>query len=118
MHLVVAVLKPTQLEAVRQALAAVHVTRLTICDAQGYDSPADSGSVAQEAVVEIAVNDDFLARTVDTIAAAMMLGDSDDSEASSGTAQPAFDRGTGRLFVLPINETVQIYREVRGPEAL
>ena len=110
MRLVMAVLRPTQLEAVRQALAAVHVTRLTISDAQGHATTAvsaRSGSgVTQQAVMEIAVNDDFLERTVDTLAAAMRIGESDDSTLSD------------RLFVLPMHEAVQLYRDVRGQEAL
>jgi nitrogen regulatory protein P-II 1 len=132
MRLVVAVLKPTQLEAVRQALAAVHVTRLTVCDAHGYDGPvvvpggaaADgpaAGGLVQEAVMEIAVNEDFLERTVATIAATLAGGASDaagarPSDADSPQGWP--DPLAGRLFVLPIVETVQIYRAVRGPEAL
>ena len=68
MRLVVAVLKPAQVEAVRQALAAVHVTRLTICDAQGYSGGSEGNTaLVQESVMEIAVNEDFLERTVETI---------------------------------------------------
>jgi nitrogen regulatory protein PII len=103
MHLVVAVLKPSQVEIVRQALVGVHVTRLTVCDAQGYDGPLASASVVQQAVMEIAVNDDFVDRTVDAVAAA--LG-------------PPDEQSSARLFLLPMHEAVQIYREVRGPEAV
>jgi len=106
MRLVMAVLRPAQLEAVRQALAAVHVTRLTVCDVQGHDATAAGAGVAQQAVMEIAVNDDFLQRTVDTLAAAMTIGD------------PAGGSLADRLFVLPVEDAVQLYREVRGPEAL
>jgi nitrogen regulatory protein PII len=105
--MVVAVLRPAQLEAVRQALAAVHVTRLTICDAQGYHGAGDGSRIAQESVMEIAVNDDFLDRTVDTIRRAMLLGAAD-----------ACTTASARLFVLPIHDAVQIYRDVRGPEAV
>jgi nitrogen regulatory protein PII len=120
MRLVVAVLRPSQLEAVRQALAAVHVTRLTICDAQGYHASqgypglrGESG-IVQESVMEIAVNDDFLERTVDTIRKAMLLGD----EPSTDAAPDGSPRPSGRLFVLPIHDAVQLYRDVRGPEAI
>jgi nitrogen regulatory protein PII len=105
MRLVFAVLRPAQLEAVRQALAAVHVTRLTVCDAQGFRA----GGIAQESVMEIAVNDDFLERTVDTIRQSLELAEEQ---------QGADDAAAGRLFVLPIEESIQIYREVRGPEAV
>ena len=111
MRLVVAVLRPAQLEAVRQALAAVHVTRLTVCDAQGHHAAGAGGGLVQEAVMEIAVNDDFLERTVETIRQAMRLG-----TPLPGDTAPADE--AGRLFVLPIDEAVQIYREVRGPEAV
>ncbi len=93
-------MKPAQVESLRQALAAVHVTRLTVCDAHGY-GPAPGGDVRQEVMLEIAVNDDFVNRTVQTLSAALAAGD------------PA-----ARICVLPIDESIQIYRAVRGPEAV
>lgn len=115
MKLVMAVMRPGRVEAVRQALAAVHVTRLSIADGLGFaDSPgaADApgvaeagpvGEIVQESILEIAVNDDFLSRTVDTIATA--------------AGRAADDRGAS-IYVLPIEQAVQIYRDVRGPEAI
>ena len=114
MRLVVAVLRPSQLEAVRQALAAVHVTRLTICDAQGYHGAGDGSRIAQESVMEIAVNDDFLERTVDTIRKAMLLGEEPATEGARIRSTSQSDR----LYVLPIHDAVQLYRDVRGPEAV
>ena len=114
MRLVVAVLKPAQVEAVRQALAAVHVTRLTICDAQGYSGGSEGNTaLVQESVMEIADNEDFLERTVETIHKAMHLG-----ETAGGDASDTVQSTIGSLFVLPINEALQLYREVRGPEAV
>ena len=102
MRLVIAVLKPSQLESVRQSLADVHVTRMTVADGQGYGWLPD-GAIAQEAVIEVAVNDDFLARTVDAISAVLAAGGGD---------------AEGRLLVLPMHEAVQLYRSVRGQEAV
>ncbi len=102
MRLVIAVLRPAQLEVVRQTLAAAHVTRLTVCDAQGYDDPRGPGPIVQQTVIEIAVNDDFLDRTLDAITAAL------------GPTEAA----AARIFVVPIADAVQLYREVRGPEAV
>jgi len=129
MRLVVAVLKPTQLEAVRQALAAAHVTRLTVCDAHGYDGPVvvpggaavdgpAAGGLVQEAVMEIVVKEDFLERTVATIAATLASDAAGARPSAADSPQGWPDPLAGRLFVLPIVETVQIYRAVRGPEAL
>lgn len=100
MRLVVAMLKPSQVESVRQALAAVSVTRMTVCDAQGWQ--AAGGGLLQQAILEIAVNDDFLDRTVAAISAVLAAG---------GDA-------TSRVFVLPMHDAVQVYRTVRGPEAV
>jgi len=98
-RLIIATLRPAQVEIVRQALADIQVTRMTICDAQGHGSrPAQT--VAQEVVMEIACNDDFLERTVARITAALGADDAD------------------RVAVLPMAEAVQLYREVRGPEAI
>jgi nitrogen regulatory protein P-II 2 len=107
MHLVVAVLKPSLLEAVREALAAVHVTRLTVCDAQSYEPPLPTAELLQDTVLQIAVNDDFLERTVETIRCTLSAA------APDGAAGLA-----GRLLVLPMDQAVQIYRDVRGPEAI
>lgn len=101
MRLVVAVIKPAEVESVRQALAAVQVTRMTVCDAHGYDLSA-ADSLAQQTMLEIAVNDDFVDRTVAAIAAVLAAGAD----------------ATSRVFVLPVHDAVQLYREVRGPEAV
>jgi nitrogen regulatory protein P-II 2 len=101
MRLVMAVVQPAQVEAVRQALAAVQVTRLTICDAQGYDDR--DGRLVQQACLEIAVNEDFVDRTVKTIATTLATG------------------GFGperQILVMPMDEALQLYRTVRGPEAV
>lgn len=100
MRLVVAVVKPAAVEFLRQALAAVHVTRLTVCDSHEYDPTAEG--VAQGAVLEIAVNDDFLERTRETLVEALT----------------ALGPDAGRVFVLPVEQAVQIYRDVRGAEAV
>ena len=102
MRLVVAVVKPAQVESTRQALAAVHVTRLTVCDVHGY-GPEAPEQVRQEVMLEIAVNDDFVDRAVSTLAATL---------GSGGNGDPP------RIFVLPMEDAVQIYRFVRGPEAV
>jgi nitrogen regulatory protein P-II 2 len=105
MRLIVAIVKPGQVESVRQALAAVEVTRMTIGDAQGFSSldRGGDGRPAQKAVIEIACNDDFVVRATDAIASVL---------------DAAEDYGGVRLFTLPIDDAVQLYRDVRGPEAV
>lgn len=66
-------------------------------------NPRRRGCSSSRRLVEIAVNDDFLERTVEAIAAAI---------AGSG------ENPADRIMVLPLDEALQIYREVRGQEAI
>jgi nitrogen regulatory protein PII len=102
MRLVIAILRPAQVESVRQALAAVEVTRMTLADGQGFLVGGQGGPV-QETVLQIACNDDFVERAIEAIA---------------GVLAAAGDDRAGRLFTLPLADAVQLYRAVRGPEAV
>ena len=102
MRLVIAVLRPALVESVREALHAVQVTRMTIGDAQGH-RPGGGSPPVQETVIPIACNDDFVERAMNAIA---------------GVLAAAGEKAAGRLFTLPLADVVQIYREVRGPEAV
>jgi len=102
MRLVIAILRPAQVESVRQALAAVEVTRMTLVDGQSFLLGGERSPV-QETVLQIACNDDFVERALQAIA---------------GVLAAAGEDGTGRLFTLPLADAVQFYRAVRGPEAV
>jgi nitrogen regulatory protein P-II 2 len=115
MRMILAIIQPTKLSAVREALAKVGVTRMTVCDAQGYARQRGLAEVyrgheyktnlLRKIALEIVVNEDFLERTVDTIAAVARTG-------AEGNI------GDGKIFVLPAGEAIQICPEVRGPEAV
>ncbi|MDZ4818661.1 MAG: P-II family nitrogen regulator [Planctomycetota bacterium] len=115
MKLIVAIIQPTKLSAVTEALHAIEVTRMTICDAQGfarqrgqtemYRGHEYKSQLLRKIAVEIMVNDDFVERTVDTIVEAARTG-------AEGQI------GDGKIFVLPALETVQIMDESRGPGAV
>ncbi len=119
MRLVLALFQPTKLRAVQEALATIGVARMTICEAQGYGQQlgeqassrrSEAGRAGQPALLrkvamEIAVNDDFLDRTVETIAQVARTG-------------AAGDIGDGKIFVLPIEEVVRLSDTVRGEEAV
>jgi nitrogen regulatory protein PII len=115
MRMVVAVIQPTKLSAVRDALAKIGVTRMTVCDAQGfgrqrgqteyYRGNEYQTNLLRKVALEIAVNEDFLQRTVDTIVSVARTG-------------PEGSIGDGKIFVLPTEETIDIGGGVRGPEAV
>lgn len=115
MKLVLAIIQPTKLRAVRDALSAVGVDRMTVCDAQGYgrqrgQSPTYRGveyktNLLRKIALEIFVNDDYLERTVNAIETAAKTG-------SEGNI------GDGKVFVLPTQEAIAIDDGSRGPGAI
>ena len=115
MKLVIAIIQPTKLRAVQEALAKVGVERMTVCDAQGYgrqrgQSPTYRGieyktNLLRKIAIEIVVNDDFLDRTVEVIEAVARTG-------------PEGNIGDGKVFILPVLETYRIGGLARGPEAV
>lgn len=115
MKLVIAVIQPTKLNAVREALQKIEVERLTICDAQGFGRQRGrtelfrgneyTTTLLRKIVLEIVVNDDFLERTVDTIAGVARTG-------------PEGTIGDGKIFIVPALEAIQIDDGARGPGAV
>jgi nitrogen regulatory protein P-II 1 len=115
MKLILAVIQPTKLNAVREALAKIEVTRLTVCDAQGYARQRGQTelyrgheyaiSLLRKVALEILVNDDFVDRTIDTILHVART-------APEGTI------GDGKIFVLPAERVIRISDDKAGPEAV
>jgi nitrogen regulatory protein P-II 1 len=112
---IVAVIQPTKLRAVQQALARIGVTRMTVCDAQGYARQRGQTvfyrgheyktNLLRKVALEIAVNDDFLDRTIDCVMEVARTG-------PDGTI------GDGKIFVLPMEEAIQISDGTEGKGAI
>lgn len=115
MKLVIAIIQPTKLKAVRDALEKIEVTRLTITDAQGfgrqrgrtemYRGHEYTTTLLRKVALEIVVNDDFLERTLTTIINVARTG-------AEGTI------GDGKIFVVPLAETIQVAEGRPGPGAV
>ncbi len=115
MKMIIAVIQPTHLRAVTEALARVGVTRYTVCDAQEFSRRDDKipiyrgletqSDVLRKVSLEIAVNDDFLQTTVDTI-----IG-------IARTGRRGAD-GDGKVFVLPMIDAIHFFPEQRGKGAV
>jgi nitrogen regulatory protein P-II 1 len=113
--LVIAIIRPAKLTAVREALERIEVTRLTVCDAQGfgrqrgqtelYRGHEYSTTLLSKVALEIVVNDDFLQRTVETILNVARTG-------------PEGTIGDGKIFVVPADSTIQISDGSQGPGAV
>ncbi len=115
MKLVIAIIQPNRLEAVKQALADVEVFRLTVMDVQGfgrqrghsevYRGHEVSVNLLRKVQLMIAVNDNFLQPTVDAII-------------KGGRTGAAGEVGDGKIFVLPLEDCIRIRTGERGGEAI
>ena len=115
MKLILAVIQPTKLDAVQQALRRIGVTRMSVCDAMGfarqrgqtetYRGAEYQTNLLRKVQLEIAVNDDFVERTLDCL---QQVG----RTSSEGTI------GDGKVFVLPMDDSVQVSDGQRGPGAI
>ncbi len=115
MKLVLAIIQPTKLAAVRKALQRIGVERMTVCDAQGFGRQRGQTAtyrgieyktqLLRKVSLEIFVNDDFLDRTVDAILQVARTG-------SEGNI------GDGKIFVMPADDAITIDGTDRGPSAV
>ena len=115
MRMVIAVIQPTKLNAVKEALARCGVERMTVCDAQGYGRQLGhtqtyrgheyKTDMLRKIEIEIVVNDDFLDKTIDAITSVARTG-------------PEGSIGDGKIFVVPVAETICISELLRGPGAV
>ena len=113
--MIIAVIQPTKLRALKQALTKIGVPRITICDSQEFAKHIGREPVYRELeyrtdilrkiTLEIIVNDDYLERTIETIEKVARTG-------AHGTD------GDGKIFVLPVAEAIQFSPEARGPGAV
>ena len=119
MKMLLAIIRPTKLQAVQSALKSIGVERMTVCDSHGYgrqrgQTEAYRGieykvNLLRKVVLEIVVNDDFVERTIETIESIARTG-------ADGNI------GDGKIFQLPVLDAVRIDHDMssplRGPEAV
>ena len=115
MKLLLAIIQPTKLKAVQESLARIGVERMTVCDAQGYarqrgQSPMYRGveyksRLLRKIALEIAVNDDFLEKTIAAINHIARTG-------------PEGEIGDGKVFVSSIENAIRIRTEETGEQAV
>ncbi|EAQ80200.1 MULTISPECIES: P-II family nitrogen regulator [Blastopirellula] len=115
MKLVIAIIQPSRLEAVKEALTEVEVFRLTVMDCQGFGRQKGQTEVyrgheftinlLRKVQLQIAVNEEFVEPTVDAIVKGARSGEKGEI-------------GDGKIFVLPMDECVRIRTGERGPDAI
>lgn len=115
MKLIIAVIQPSRLEAVKQALADVEVFRLTVMDVQGFGRQKGHSelyrghevtvNLVRKVQLMIAVNDTFLQPTIDAII-------------KGGRSGATGEVGDGKVFVVPLEDCIRIRTGERGGEAI
>ncbi len=112
MKLVIAIIKPFKLDDVREALSEIGVAGLTATEVKGFGRQKGHTEVyrgAEYAVdflpkikLEVAVDDDLVDATIDTII----------DNAKTG------EIGDGKIFVRPLEQVVRIRTGETGSDAL
>jgi nitrogen regulatory protein P-II 1 len=115
MKLIIAIIQPSRLEAVKAALTEVEVFRLTVMDVQGfgrqkghtetYRGHEFSVNLLRKVQLQIAVNEDFVEPTVEAII-------------KGGRTGASGEIGDGKIFVLPLEDCIRIRTGERGSEAI
>jgi nitrogen regulatory protein P-II 1 len=112
MKLITAIIKPFKLEEVKEALSAIGVEGMTVTEVKGFGRQKGHTEIYRgseytvdflpKVKLEIAVADDHVTATVDTIVKAAKTG----------------KIGDGKIFVVPLEEVVRIRTDERGEAAV
>ncbi len=113
MKLIIAIIRETQLDQVREALIENEIGRITVSRVAGHGQMIDEEIYRGKKVIpglipkvrlEIAVNDQFVDITVNTIIKTVK------AKYENGKGKP----GDGKIFILPLEECIRISTEERG----
>ncbi len=112
MKLIIAVIKPSRLDEVREALTALGIEGMTVSEVKGYGRQKGHKEIYRgseytvnfvpKIKIEVAVNDDVAERAVQAV------------QDAARTNQI----GDGKIFVLPVEEAVRIRTGETGGSAL
>lgn len=115
MKLIIAIIQPSKLEAVKAALTEVEVFRLTVMDVQGfgrqkghtelYRGHEFSVNLLRKVQLQIAVNEEFVEPTIQAVI-------------KGGRSGNQGEIGDGKIFVLPMDDCIRIRTGERGQEAI
>jgi len=112
MKLIIAIIQPHKLDAVKRELEAVGVNLMTVTSVLGqgrqkgvteiYRGAKEAGGLLTKIRLDIAVNEDFVERTIKAITQGAHTG----------------DVGDGKIFVADLAECVRISSAERGEKAI
>ena len=113
MKLIIAVIQPEELPAIKEEFLKRNIYKFTVTNARGqgkeipvqevYRGISHEITLLKKVRLEIAVNDEFVEPTVDAI---------------TTVAKKDGDKGRGKIFVVPIEECIRIRTGETGKEAI
>ena len=111
-EMIVAIIRPAKLSAVKQALARVGAPSLTVTNVSGRGTqPTATGQWrGEEYIVDLHQKVKVECVVADT--------PTDDVVAAVQEAAHTGEPGDGKIWVLPVNDAVRVSTEERGPEAV
>jgi nitrogen regulatory protein P-II 1 len=116
MKYIIAMIRPEKLDAVKKELQKVEVNGLTVSSVSGYGAQRGhleierskakkyEANLLEKIKIEIAVNDDFLQTTVEAI--------------TRGSRDKDGYVGSGKIFVLPVENVIRIRTNESGRDAI
>ena len=112
MKMIIAIIQPGKLDDVRDELYKAEINLMTVSEVLGhgrqkgvtevYRGAKETGNLLRKIRLEIAVNEDFLDRTIKAIIKGAKTGET----------------GDGKIFVLDLEDCVRIRTEERGHGAI
>ena len=114
MKLITAIIRENKLDRVREALIEAEISRITVSRISGHGRQVREGIYRGQSVIpnlipkirlEIAVNDEFVELTVDTIM-------------KSARSNEKGVLGDGKIFILPLEDCIRIRTGDRGVNAI
>ena len=112
MKLVKAIIKPFKLEEVKEALSEIGVDGMTVTEVKGFGRQKGHTEIYRgseytvdflpKVMIDVAVTDDLVAKSVDAIKTAAKTG----------------KIGDGKIFVIPIEDAVRIRTDEAGDGAI
>ena len=112
MKLIIAIIQPDKLEAVKEELYRAEIKLITVSEVLGhgrqmgitgiYRGAKESGNLLRKIRLEIAVNDNFVEPTINAIV----------------RGAKTQEIGDGKIFILNLEECVRIRTEERGQVAI
>jgi nitrogen regulatory protein P-II 2 len=112
MKLIIAIIKPDRLDAVKEELYKAEVNLITVSEVLGhgrqmgvteiYRGMREMGNLLRKVRLEIAVNDGFVEPTINAIIKGAQTG----------------EIGDGKIFVLDLADCIRIRTEERGEVAI